>query len=421
MTKMIRRTTLVVALVTLAALPLFASGQKQGSATGGSSLTGTLTVWHYFSVKSQVQELKDLAALYNKTNPNAKVDYVFVPYNQLPNKLVAASSAGSGPDVVLYNGPDIGQFVDAGALKELGSYWNGFAGKGEFASGTVHSIEGKIYGVQGYVNLLGLWYNKTILDKLGIKPPTTIAELTADLEKVKAAGYKGITLTGQANDQGEWQAYPWLSAYGWSYSNPSASSLEQSFGVVSSWVQKGYLSKIVTTWGQAEPFQAFTVGDVAFAENGNWQLGTAKADAHFNYGVTVMPAGSTSAKTYLGGEVESIGAYSKNPALAWDYLKNTYFSKAGQLICFKDVGSIPARKDAAEDPAVANDTLLAPFAKEVQTVGASYPPSAGTVTKVQNAQLAVAQQWSAVIAGQLSPKAAAEKAVAGVKSALSGQ
>ena len=49
------------------------------------------------------------------------------------------------------------------------------------------------------------------------------------------------------------------------------------------------------TWEQVEPFQAFTVGDVAFTENGNWQLGTAKANAHFTYGVTMMPWGPSRA------------------------------------------------------------------------------------------------------------------------------
>ncbi len=413
----LKRLTLLALLVALVGLPLFAGGQKEKSAMTGST-SGTVTVWHYFSVASQVQELKDLAALYNKSMPNVHIDYVFVPYDQLPNKIVAAAAASTGPDVVVYNGPDVGQFVDARAIADLSPYWNSFADKDQFVPAVVHSIGGKVYGVQGYVNLLGLWYNKDILDKLGLKPPTTIDELTADLAKISAAGYKGITLTGKPNDQGEWQAYPWLSAYGWSYSNPSASALEKAFGLMTSWVDKNYLSRIVVTWGQSAPFQAFTVGDVAFAENGNWQLGTAKAHAKFNYGVVPMPSGTQGAQVYLGGEAESIGGFSKNPQLAWDFLKGSYFSKEGQLIAFRDVGSIPSRKDAASDPLVTSDTLLAPFAQEVQNNGALYPPDAGPVTKVQNAQLVVGQQWSAVIAGQETPASGAQKAVAGVKSEL---
>jgi len=405
----------VVCLLALLAAPLFAGGQNEQS---GATASGTVTVWHYFSVDSQVQELKDLAALYNQTSPNVRVNYVFVPYDQLNNKIVAAAAASTGPDVVVYNGPNVGQFVDAKAIIDLSPYWGSYADKGLFAPAVVHSIGGKVYGVQGYVNLLGLWYNKDILDKVGVRPPTTIDELTAALQKVTAAGYKGITLTGKPNDQGEWQSYPWMSAYGWSYSSPDAAAAQKAFALVSSWAQAGYLSRIVVTWEQAEPFQAFTVGDVAFTENGNWQLGTAKANAHFNYGVTMMPAGPNPSKVYLGGEAESIGAFSKNPQLAWQYLQGSYFSKAGQLIAFRDVGSIPSRSDAAQDPAVTSDKLLAPFAQEVQKVGALYPPDAGPVTKVQNAQLVVGQQWSAVIAGQEDPAAAADKSVSGVRAEL---
>ncbi len=385
---------------------------------GKGTQSGAVTVWHYFSVDSQVQELKDLAVLYNQTSPKVQVNYVFVPYDQLPNKVVAGAAAGTGPDVVVYNGPNVGQFVDAKAIIDLTPFWSSFKDKDLFAPAVVHSIDGKVYGVQGYVNLLGLWYNKDILDKVGVQPPTTIDQLTAALQKVTKAGYKGITLTGKPNDQGEWQSYPWMSAYGWSYSGPDASAAEKAFSLVSGWASKGYLSRIVVTWEQAEPFQAFTVGDVAFTENGNWQLGTAKANAHFNYGVVALPSGPNPAKVYLGGEAESIGAFSKNPKLAWAYLQASYFSKAGQLVAFKDVGSIPSRKDAAEDPAVTSDQLLAPFAQEVQSVGAIYPPDAGPVTKVQNAQLVVGQQWSAVIAGQEKPSAAAQKAVTGVQAEL---
>ena len=64
---------------------------------GKGTQSGAVTVWHYFSVDSQVQELKDLAVLYNQTSPKVQVNYVFVPYDQLPNKVVAGAAAGHRP------------------------------------------------------------------------------------------------------------------------------------------------------------------------------------------------------------------------------------------------------------------------------------------------------------------------------------
>lgn len=379
------------------------AGGSQSSSSGGSQ---EITVWHYFSDPNQVKVMTDYASLFEKNNPGVKVNDVYVPYDQLDSKLIASAAAKSGPDVVVFNGADTDNLALANTLAPIDSQWNSFADKSQFPDSVVHTVNGKTYAVQGYVNLLGLWYNQDILDKIGVKPPTTPDELNADMAKAASAGYQGITLSGLPQSQGEWQAYPWLSATGFSYANPSESNLSKGFETAKTWIDKGYLSKEATTWDQTVPFQKFAAGNVAFAENGNWQIGTAKSTAKFKYGVVPLPLGS-SGKVYLGGEGEGIGAYAKNPSLAWKYLEQTYLGKEGQLTAMKDAGSIPARKDAAQDPAVANDPLLKPFAAEIAGSGAAYPDPAVPAKGVNDLQLAVGQAWSSVLGGQSSPSDAA--------------
>jgi multiple sugar transport system substrate-binding protein len=382
----------------------------------------TLTVWEYFTGQGP-QELKQLAQIFHKKYPDVGVNFVYIPYTQMTNKVVAAASIKTGPDVVLYNGPTIGSLVGAGALANLSSDWAAFSARNQFPKYVVHRVGGKIYGVQGYVNLLGLWYNKTILSKLGISaPPTDIAQLNADMAKAVAAGYQGITLSGKSNDQGEWQAYPWLSAYGWSYAKPTVASCQDAYALVRSWVNHRYLTAEASTWGQTAPFQTFLGGKVLFAENGNWQIGPAQKSAQFRYGVVPMPRGPHPAKLYLGGEVESVGAFAKHPHLAWDFLKTTLFSKAGELVALKVVGSIPSRADASRNKSVLSTPLIAPFAREVQTSGQLYPPEIPGFSSnaVERAQLAMGQQWSAVIAGLSTPASACKAAVSKVRSILGG-
>ena len=55
-----------------------------------------------------------------------------------------------------------------------------------------------------------------------------------------------------------------------------------------------------------------------------------------------------------------------------------------------------------------------PYAAEVKTRGAEYPPKGGDIVA---AQLVVAQNWSSVIAGQKSAADAANDTVNGIKSA----
>jgi multiple sugar transport system substrate-binding protein len=392
------------AVAAAAGLILSGCSGATGSSTAGGS--NTLTVWHYFSDPNQVKVMTDYADLFQKNNKGVTVKNVYVPYDQIDQKLIASVGAKTGPDVVVFNGADASNLALSGTLAPLDDKWSSFADKGQFPSSVIHKLNGKTYAVQGYVNLLGLWYNKDILDAAGVTPPKTLNELDNAMAKVKAAGKSGITLSGLPNSQGEWQAYPWLTAAGFNLSKPSTSALTAGFTTVGDWVDKGYLSKESTTWDQTVPFQKFAAGDVAFAENGNWQIATAKSTAKFNYGVVPLPLGSKG-KIYLGGEGEGIGAFSKNKDLAWKYLQATYYSSEGQLIALKDSGTIPARADTASDSAVTGDPLIKPFADSITSMGANYPDDKVPPAGVANQQLAGGQAWSSVLGGSASPASAA--------------
>jgi multiple sugar transport system substrate-binding protein len=172
------------------------------------------------------------------------------------------------------------------------------------------------------------------------------------------------------------------------------------------------VSKDAVANGQGETFDRFVVGDVAFMQNGNWNIGNAKAQAKFNYGIVEMPTptGSATSNIFLGGEPGWMGAFTSQPDLAWGFLAQV-FSKEGDLTSLT-AGSIPARNDLANDPQVTSEPLLVPFANEIKTRGTEYPPKGGNVI---NAQLVVAQNWSAVIAGQKDGATAARDTVSGIQ------
>ncbi|TFD54169.1 sugar ABC transporter substrate-binding protein [Cryobacterium sp. Hh7] len=388
------------------------------TSSGGSAGNGdTITVWHYFSDENQVKVMTDYKDLFEKNNDGVTVENVFVPYDQLNSKLITAVGSKTGPDVVVFNGADASTLALGGALAPMTKQWGAFTDKDQFPEAVVHSLDNDVYAVQGYVNLLGLWYNQDILDEVGIVPPTTMDELNAALTAVTAAGKDGITLSGLPQSQGEWQAYPWLSSFGFNYDKPEAAPLEAAFTMLQSWTGSGALTREAVTWDQTVPFQTWAAGNVAFAQNGNWQLGTARSDAGFNYGVVPLPVGD-SGQVYLGGEGQSIGAFSANPELAWDYLEQTYFSEEGQAIALSGVGSIPSRLDAASAPEVTEDPILAAFAQSIEENGANYPARAVPAVSVADQQLVVGQIWSAVIGGQMTPSEAATKLVTDLEQLL---
>ncbi|MGP6171077.1 sugar ABC transporter substrate-binding protein [Microbacterium sp. A196] len=409
------------ALVSTAALALVLTGctpsaqSDAGGATAGGS--DTLTVWHYFSDDNQVKVMDDYKAKFEAENDGVTVENVFVPYDQLNPRLISAASTETGPDVVVFNGADASTLALGGVLAPLDDYWGSFADAEEFPDSVIHSVDDVTYAVQGYVNLLGLWYNADILTEIGVEAPTTLDELSAALDAAVAAGQGGITLSGLPNSQGEWQGYPWLSSYGFTYDDPQREPLVEAFTMIQQWTESGALTREASTWDQTVPFQTFAAGGHAFAENGNWQMGTAESTAQFEYGVVALPVGADGG-VYLGGEGEGIGAFSANPDLAWAYLESTYFSEEGGVIAAETVGSIPARADAAASDAVTSNTLMAPFAESIASHGANYPDAAIPPAAVADVQLAVGQAWSGVISGQLTPDAAADQVLAALDGLL---
>ncbi len=410
MTTQFTRRAMVGATAVLA-LTLAACGggdDADDAATGGGS--NELTVWHYFSEDNQVALMDAYAEKFEAEHEGVTVNNVFQPYDQMNSKVVSAAGAGQGPDVIVFNGAEWSTLAMAGALAPLDDYWADFADADQFPEAVLHGMEGSTYAVQGYVNLLGLWYNADILEEIGVEPPTTMEELESAMAAAVEAGHRGITLSALPQSQGEWQAYPWLSSAGFDYENLDEAALAEGFGRVRGWIEEGYLSQEAVTWDQTVPFQQFTAGGVAFAENGNWQMGAADADADFEYGVVPLPL-DEGGQVYLGGEGQAIGANAQNPDLAWEYLQSTYLDHEGQLIAQENVGSIPSRADASQEESVTSDPLLQPFAQTLADRGTNYPAQVIPPEAVADVQAAVGQAWSAALAGQTAPEAAAAQVV----------
>ncbi|WP_165068798.1 sugar ABC transporter substrate-binding protein [Marisediminicola senii] len=384
------------------------AGDSDSPADSGGPVT--LTVWHYATQDEQLDVLDQYKTMFEENNDGVTVENVYVPYDQLNSKLISSAGAQTGPDVVVFNGAEASILALGGALAPMTEQWDGFADKDQLPESVVHIVEEETYAAQGYVSLLGLWYNSDLLAEIGVEPPTTMDELNDAMDAAVAAGKQGITLSGRPQSQGEWQAYPWLTSFGFDYADPQAEPLEEAFTMVQEWTETGALSKEAATWDQTVPFQTWAAGNVAFAENGNWQLGAVDDAADFEYGVVPMPLGDDG-QVYLGGEGQGIGAFSENPDVAWNYLEETYFSPEGQQIALTTAGSLPSRADAADDDAIAADPILAAFASSITDLGANYPSTAVPAESVADQQLSVGQTWSAVISGQTSPSDAADELI----------
>ncbi|MEU4836123.1 extracellular solute-binding protein [Streptosporangium sp. NPDC023615] len=284
------------------------SGSGDGSTSGASPAAGggTYTIWdpypQYDGSSPWVRLLETCG-----TQAGVKVERTGYDTGDLTNKALLAAQQGNSPDVLIVDNPVVSTLAEAGVLTttednrlDVSAIAPNLLSAGQ--SG------GKTYGVPIGANTLALYYNKDVLKKAGVDIATVKdwASLTAALEKVKAAGKKGITFSAIATEEGSFQFLPWFWGAGGNLTRLDSPEGVSAVALWSDWLKKGHAPNSVINNTQTTSWQEFASGDYAFAENGTWQLANA-GKTGFAYGVIPIPGkdgGTAPAPT--GGEFVSV-------------------------------------------------------------------------------------------------------------------
>ncbi|MET7462154.1 extracellular solute-binding protein [Nonomuraea sp. NPDC005501] len=300
--------------VLAAAGGLAACSSSSSSSDGGGSASagrtpagaGAYTIWDPYPQYDKSSEWVKLLQACG-TQAGVTVERTGYDTSDLTNKALLAAQQGNSPDVLIVDNPVVSTLAEAGVLTttEENKLDVSALALNLLAAG---QSGGKTYGVPIGANTLALYYNKDVLTKAGVDPAGVKdwASLTAALEKVKAAGKKGITFSAIGTEEGSFQFLPWF----WG-SGATLTKLDSPEGVAAvtlwrDWLKKGYAPNSVINNTQTTSWQEFAGGDFAFAENGTWQLANARKTG-FAYGIIAIPGkdgGTAPAPT--GGEFVSI-------------------------------------------------------------------------------------------------------------------
>ena len=236
----------------------------------------------------------------------ATIDHQSVPGPTLIQKVLQQASSKSLPDVLMLDNPEIQQIAETGALAPLEDF--GITADG-YAPGPVSAAtyDGKLYGLQPGANTLAIFYNKDVLEKAGVKPPTTWAELKTTAKELTVDKQYGFAFNATADYEGAWQFLPPMWTNG---GDETALTSPEVAGALQLWkdlVDDGSVSKSVVNWKQADVNDQFIAGKAAMMLNGPWQI-PALEKAKINYGVVPFPVdtpGQTSIAP-LGGEAWTV-------------------------------------------------------------------------------------------------------------------
>lgn len=166
-----------------------------GNGTGGGRQTIELWFWGAGPAERKVLE-EQLMTAYNDSQSQYELK---ITYNEkVDSNIQTALSANGGPDIVYGSGPSfVAPFAQSGKLVNMDEYAEEFGWKDSvltpiYESGTV---DGSLYALANSINTHGVYYNKKVLDDLGLEVPTTGQELTDAMDEAIAAGLFG-SVTG---------------------------------------------------------------------------------------------------------------------------------------------------------------------------------------------------------------------------------
>ncbi len=243
---------------------------------------------------------EDIAA-FEKQNPDIDVELEVMPTDNMRTVLQTQLRSGEGPDIFSWgSGPGYaGALAEAGLLHDLtDAYEENEWPVYEFAKERV-TFDGKVFGVPGDIETIGLFYNKEVFKKLGIEEPQNLGDLEAAAKVLDAEGLTPIA----ASDKEGWQGGHLLSMA--LSSQVGADGMDKLLNGDMPWTapevvaaldtwknfnSAGYLPDFPTSLTYDGANALFYSGEAAILPTGSWATDEIEKNTDFEVGFIPFPA-----------------------------------------------------------------------------------------------------------------------------------
>ena len=153
-----------------------------------------LRIWDQFTAPSESEIVDSIYNAFTEQNPNVTITREAMDTDQMRQTVNTALASGTGPDIIFYDtGPGFaGVLADAGLILPLDDLAGQYGWAERFIPSALQgsSIGGQLYGLPLQVDLIGMYYNKTLLDQEGLQVPTTVDELAAFCGQAAEKGFE---------------------------------------------------------------------------------------------------------------------------------------------------------------------------------------------------------------------------------------
>jgi len=344
----------------------------------------TLNVWDDLTFEGQSAVMEQLNKEFEAAHPGVTINRTARTFDDMKLTLKLAVSAGDGPVITKVNqgAGDMGAMVKEGLLLPVDDFikkygWDKrqsdsvlardrWAESGQFG-------EGKTYGISGLGEIVGLYYNKKVLDDAGIAPPKSFEDFVAALDALKAKGVPPfmigiakqhlalhmIAAIDQAHiDAGNRRELDDL-IYGRGGTWNTKGNIE-SARLVQHWAKDGYFFPGYQGISADDAVQLFISGQGAFLISGTWYFGDMKANPDIHFMPVPAPKGISKPLSVGGVDLAwAVTSLAKDKAtqdLAGQYIDYMVSEKAATT--WANAGYLPATSLPA-DAKVTLSPLLA--------------------------------------------------------------
>ena len=289
---------------------------------------------------------KELIAAYEKANPNITITRTPVAFATYDTQAKLRASASSPPDLIEGGsnpGGTLATLAKDNLLLPVDKYAVKYQWKKKFGpllqqlrvakdGKTIGS--GNIVGVPDFAEVIGVFYNKSLLAKLHLKQPKTFAEFEASLQAAKDAKITPLMIGGL-------DKWPWVHTYdilanlfdspanltNWYNGKRSATvvtpGMMKAGTILQSWVKSGYYEDGANGVSDGDAVARFGKGLSLYKVDGPWETEVNSKALGKNLGFFLLPspkAGVSPPSTGSMGWDVGISAKSKNPDAAATFL-----------------------------------------------------------------------------------------------------
>jgi raffinose/stachyose/melibiose transport system substrate-binding protein len=243
-------------------------------------------------------------AQYEEMYPNVDIVREVQSFENMKTLINTALASGTGPDIVLFGSGAgfMGPLVDADLLLPLDDYVEQYGWRDRIYPWTWDSVtfDGTVFAVGHELEMIGVYYNKTIFEELGLEVPTTYEEFLAASQTALDAGYIPLAFANQPG----WPAYHMFS----SFANvlEGKEGMDAIFAGDVPWTDEeivqaiqmafvdlneaGYYIPSPNAITYDEGNNLFYTGQAAMHHTGMWLYGDILANSDFEVGFFALPA-----------------------------------------------------------------------------------------------------------------------------------